>query len=87
MKKRTAVLLGLIALVLLGIVGWNIYGWWLKRKLESYKSQLVAQGEKLTIGEFIAEHRVPEFNSADVFNRSTARVRSSGILSAAQIAA
>ena len=80
MKKRTVVIISVVALILLGIAGWNIYGWWLKHKLERYKADLVAQGEKLTLRELIADHRVPEFNSADVFNRSTALVRQSGVL-------
>lgn len=80
MNKRKIAIISLVTLFLLGIGGWNLYGWWLKHKLESYKAELVAQGEKLTIAEFIADHRVPEFNSADLFNRSTAFMQSSGIL-------
>jgi hypothetical protein len=64
---------------LLGVAGWNLYGWWLKHKLESYKAELVARGEKLTVAELMADHKTPEHNSASLFNRATARIHRDGV--------
>jgi len=81
MKKRRIAIIGLIGLVVLGVAGWNLYGWWLKHKLERYQAELAARGEKLTIAELMADHKAPEHNSANVFLSSTAYLRRDGILS------
>lgn len=72
MKRRTIVIISVIVLVLLGVAGWNVYGWWLKHKLERYQAQLVARGEKLAVRELLADRREPPVNAADWFNRATA---------------
>lgn len=80
MKRRTIVIISLAVLGLLGVAGWNLYGWWLKHKLERYQAELVSHGEKLTINALVADRHVPEFNSADYFLRSTALVRNDGLV-------
>jgi hypothetical protein len=82
MKRRRNIFFGFIGLVVLIILGWNGYGWWLKHKLERYKSALIAQGEKLTVNEVVGTRRIPdEENGTDFFLQSTAQVRTDGLLS------
>lgn len=80
MKRRTIIFLSLIAVILLSVAGWNIYGWWLKHKLERYRAELIARGEKLTINDLLADYRAPQASSADYFLRSTARVYNRGLV-------
>ena len=70
MNKRRIAVISLIALVVLAVIGWNGYGWWLKHKLERYKSELAARGEKLTVAELMKDYKTPEHNSASLLRRA-----------------
>jgi hypothetical protein len=74
MKRRRIILLSIITLVLVGVFGWKGYGWWLKHKLERYRAELVAKGEKLTVSELLEDRPALKHNSADLFYEAQAHL-------------
>jgi hypothetical protein len=74
MKRRRIIILSIIALVLVAVFGWKGYGWWLKHKLERYRAELVAKGEKLTIDELLKDRPSLKHNGADLFYEAQAHL-------------
>ena len=75
MTKKKLIPLSVVGVVLLAVAGWKSYGWWLAHKLDAYKAELAARGEKLSIQELMAERREPASNQADFVLQALMRMR------------
>lgn len=78
--KRRRLAIGVVVALLLGAVGFKTYGWWLKHQLDRYRTQLTAQGEKLTLAELLADHKVPDQNGASAFLSAIPHLNTRGVV-------